>query len=150
MAKRTKTAVIETLSEFLFARIKGDTGYQEFRKGPLPQYITDNIHPAKPLRPYQEEAVKYFIWLYEHEGISACKHLLFNMATGAGKTLVMACCMLYLYECGYRKFIFLVHQVQILSQARRNFTEENFEKYLFHPDGMDFYGKQIGTRGRRG
>ena len=98
MAKRTKTAVIDTLSEFLFAQIKGDTGYQEFRKGPLSQYITDNIHPVKPLRPYQEEAVKYFIWLYENEGISTCKHLLFNMATGAGKTLVMACCMLYLYE----------------------------------------------------
>ncbi len=98
MAKRTKTAVIETLSEFLFARIRDDAGYQEFRKNPLSQYITDNIHPSKKLRPYQEEAVKYFIWLYENEGISACKHLLFNMATGAGKTLVMACCMLYLYE----------------------------------------------------
>lgn len=98
MGKRTKTAVNETLSEFLFARIRDDAGYQEFRRDPLPQYITDNIHPSKSLRPYQEEAVKYFIWLYEKEGVSACKHLLFNMATGAGKTLVMACCMLYLYE----------------------------------------------------
>ncbi len=146
MAKRAKTTVIETLSEFLFARIRDDAGYQEFRKNPLPQYITDNIHPSKKLRPYQEEAVRYFIWLYEYDGISACKHLLFNMATGAGKTLVMACCMLYLYERWYRKFIFLVHQVQILTQARRNLTDYKFEKYLFHPDGMSFYGKHVGTR----
>ncbi len=39
-----------------------------------------------------------------------------------------------------------MHQVQILTQARRNFTDYKFEKYLFHPDGMSFYGKHVGTR----
>ena len=39
-----------------------------------------------------------------------------------------------------------MHQIQILTQARRNFTDYKFEKYLFHPDGMSFYGKHVGTR----
>ena len=39
-----------------------------------------------------------------------------------------------------------MHQVQILTQARRNFTEYKFEKYLFHPDGISFYGRDVRTR----
>ena len=147
MAKtRTKTEVGATLGDFLFAHIRDDAEYQQFRENPLPRYITDNIHPSKKLRKYQEEAVKHFIWYWEQGEVERCKSLLFNMATGTGKTLVMACCMLYLYEQGYRNFIFLVHQVQILSQARRNFTEYKFEKYLFHPDKISFYGREVRTR----
>ncbi len=58
----------------------------------------------------------------------------------------MACCMLFLYEKGYRNFIFLVHQVQILSQAKRNFIDYSFEKYLFNQNGINFYGKNVRTR----
>jgi len=68
------------------------------------------------------------------------------MATGTGKTLVMAACILYLYEKGYRNFIFLVHQVQILEQARKNFTDYKFEKYLFNPGGVKFNGRRIEVR----
>ncbi|MDA0062985.1 DEAD/DEAH box helicase family protein [Brachyspira hyodysenteriae] len=32
---------------------------------------------------------------------------MFNMATGSGKTLIMASLILYLYEKGYRNFLFL-------------------------------------------
>ena len=144
--KKTSTQVNHTLSEFLFSRVGTSSGYSESRAKDIPQYITDNINPSKKLRPYQEEAVKHFIYLFEQGDMSACKHLLFNMATGTGKTLVMACCMLYLYEKWYRKFIFLVHQIQILEQAKRNFIDYSFEKYLFHPDGMNFYGRSISTR----
>ncbi len=144
--KKSSTQVNHTLGEFLFSEIGRNDGYKAFRQNPLPNFITDNIHPSKKLRPYQEEAVKHFIWLWEQWDMTACKSLLFNMATGTGKTLVMACCMLYLYEKWYRKFIFLVHQIQILTQAKRNFTDYKFEKYLFHPDGMSFYGKHVGTR----
>ena len=96
--KKKNTPVLETLGEFLFSEIKKNQEYKIFRDIPLPNYITDNIHPSKKLRKYQEEAVKHFIWYWEQGDISKCKSLLFNMATGTGKTLVMACCMLFLYE----------------------------------------------------
>ncbi len=35
-------------------------------------------------------------------------HLLFNMATGAGKTMMMAALILYYFEKGYRHFLFFV------------------------------------------
>lgn len=99
MAKNKKnTPVVETLHDFLFSEIGQNTEYLAFRESPLPNYITDNIHPSKKLRKYQEEAVKHFIWYWEQGDIVRCKSLLFNMATGTGKTLVMACCMLFLYE----------------------------------------------------
>lgn len=81
---------------------------------------------------YQEQALKHFIFLYDNDRANA-KHLLFNMATGTGKTLVMAAIVLYLYEKGYRHFLFLVHQIQIKDQAVKNFTDYKFEKYLFNP-----------------
>lgn len=136
-----------TLGDFLFARIRDDAGFQTWAKTfEIPSFITDNLHPSKQLRPYQEEAVKYFIYLFESGDREACKHLLFNMATGTGKTLVMACVILYLYERGYRHFVFLVHQVQILTQARKNFTEYGFDKYLFHPNGISFNGRKVRSR----
>lgn len=66
--------------------------------------------------------------------------------TGTGKTLVMACCVLYLYTKGYRNFLFLVHQVQIELQAKRNFTDPSFEKYYFNPKGVKINGKKIPVR----
>jgi type III restriction enzyme len=68
------------------------------------------------------------------------------MAMGTGKTLIMAACVLYLYEHGYRKFLFLVHQVQILEQARKNFTQESFTKYLFNKNGIKFNGRRVQVR----
>ncbi|CAH9018625.1 hypothetical protein NURINAE_01037 [Candidatus Nitrosacidococcus sp. I8] len=65
------------------------------------------------------------------------------MATGAGKTLVMAAIVLFLYQQGYRYFLFLVHQIQILNQACKNFTDYKFDKYLFNPKGIKIDGKAV-------
>lgn len=140
---RIKTKVKDTLDDFLFKQIEDNPEFQLWaRDYEIPEYITDNLHPSKSLRPYQEDALKHFIWLYEHNKPSA-KHLLFNMATGTGKTLVMASCVLYLYDKGYRNFIFLVHRDNILEQARHNFTDYKFDKYLFNPKGVKMNGKKI-------
>ncbi|MCZ9897186.1 DEAD/DEAH box helicase family protein [Brachyspira hyodysenteriae] len=59
------------------------------------------------LRPYQVNSLQYFIaYLNEYDN-NKNKHLMFNMATGSGKTLIMASLILYLYEKGYRNFLFL-------------------------------------------
>ena len=140
---RTKVKVKDTLDEFLFKKIEDNPDYQLWAKDyKIPEYIVDNLHPSKTLRPYQEDALKHFIWLYENDRNSA-KHLLFNMATGTGKTLVMASCVLYLYDKGYRNFIFLVHRDNILEQAKHNFTDYKFDKYLFNPKGVKMNGKKV-------
>lgn len=143
MAKNTKnkTKLKDTLSEFLFNQIKHDPNYKSWSDDfEMPNYISDNL--AKPLRNYQIEAVKHFIYLFENGEMQKAKHVLFNMATGTGKTLTMAAIVLYLYEWGYRNFIFLVHQVQIKEQAVANFTNPNFEKFVFKKQ-VKFNGKTI-------
>ena len=147
MARATKTKINESLHDFLFAHLERNDSYIRWAENySLPEYITDNLATNKPLRTYQIEAIKHFIYLFEHGDRSSAKQLLFNMATGTGKTLVMAACVLYLYEHGYRKFIFLVHQVQILEQARKNFTQESFTKYLFNKNGIKFNGRRVQVR----
>lgn len=140
---RQKTKVNDTLQDFLFNKIESDPDYIEWaRSYSVPDYVTDNLHPTKQLREYQQTALKHFIWLYDHDRASA-KHLLFNMATGTGKTLVMASVVLYLYEKGYSNFLFLVHQVNILEQAKKNFTDYKFDKYLFNPKGVKINGRNV-------
>lgn len=131
MTKTSKKVKLKhTLDDFLFKKIQAHQDYQAWSADfELPNFISDNL--AKPLREYQLNAVKAFIFLYENEGLEKAKHLLFNMATGSGKTLTMAAIVLYLYEQGYRNFVFLVHQVQIKDQAIKNFTDPTFEKFLF-------------------
>ena len=64
----------------------------------LPNCMLDGLR--YPIRKYQEEAFKRFLYLdkEEFEGKpDKPLHLLYNMATGSGKTLVMAGLILYLY-----------------------------------------------------
>jgi type III restriction enzyme len=53
------------------------------------------------------------------------------MATGSGKTLIMAGAMLYLYSQGYRNFIFFVNSTNIINKTRENFLNPLSSKYLF-------------------
>ncbi|MFT4148018.1 MAG: DEAD/DEAH box helicase family protein [Micrococcaceae bacterium] len=142
---RTKK-VNQTLDNFLFKQIEDNPDYQHWAlEYEIPDYIIENLHPSKKLRGYQENALKHFIFLYEHDREKA-KHLLFNMATGTGKTLVMAAVVLFLFKQGYRNFLFLVHQIQIKEQAVRNFTDSSFSKYLFNPKGVKIDGRKISVR----
>ncbi|MYK22849.1 type III deoxyribonuclease, partial [Candidatus Poribacteria bacterium] len=90
---------LDTLSEF------------GMLKKEMPDSITQNLHPKFELRPYQVEAFARFIHCLNNDFPSKRKplHLLFNMATGSGKTLIMAGLILYLYEQGYRNFLFFVN-----------------------------------------
>lgn len=138
---KNNVKVNEILNRFLFNEIQNDPEFATFIENyEIPDFITANI--GRSLRPYQEMALKSFIFLYEKDR-SRAKHLLFNMATGTGKTLVMACCVLYLYTKGYRNFLFLVHQINIEAQAKRNFTDPSFEKYYFNPKGVRINGRRI-------
>jgi len=98
----------------------------------VPNYISDNL--KYEIRPYQEESFKRYIYsdLEEFEGKpSKPFHLLYNMATGSGKTLVMAGLILYLYEKGYRNFLFFVNSNNIINKTKDNFLSPQASKYLF-------------------
>lgn len=101
--------------------------FQNFREN-IPGYITKNLR--YPLRPYQEEAVGRY--LYHHSrGEGNKEQILFNMATGSGKTLLMAAIILEKYKQGERNFIFFVNNDNILTKTRSNFVDSGNEKYLF-------------------
>ncbi|GAA7275387.1 DEAD/DEAH box helicase family protein [Helicobacter pylori] len=56
---------------------------------------------------------------------------MFEMATGSGKTLVMAGLILECYKQGYQNFIFFVNSTSILGKTKLNFTDSVSSKYLF-------------------
>lgn len=56
---------------------------------------------------------------------------MFEMATGSGKTLVMAGLILECYKKGYQNFIFFVNSASILEKTKLNFIDSVSSKYLF-------------------
>ncbi len=100
----------------------------------VPAGIKDNLNPDFELRPYQIEAITRFLHCFAkgYEGKESPLHLLFNMATGSGKTLIMAGLMLYLYEQGYRNFLFFVNALNIIEKTKDNFLNPLSSKYLFN------------------
>ncbi len=116
----------------------------------VPDYLKDNL--KFEIRPYQEEAFKRHIYsdTEDFEGKpNNPVHLLYNMATGSGKTLVMAGLMLYLYEKGYRNFLFFVNSNNIINKTKDNFLNPQTSKYLFKDkvviNGQEVYIKETDT-----
>ena len=115
----------------------------------VPEYVKTNL--KDDLRPYQEEAFRRFQFMQDNTlatGISDAgfqrKHLLFNMATGSGKTMVMASLMLYLFkEFNYQNFIFLVNTDAIIKKTQENMLNSQSKKYLFDPQGLVIDGQSI-------
>jgi len=94
--------------------------------------IVRNLNPQLELREYQKEALGRFDFYFtEYQKRKWPSHLLFHMATGSGKTLIMAANILYLYKLGYRNFIFFVNSTNIIEKTKDNFLNPLSEKYLF-------------------
>ncbi len=98
----------------------------------LPAWIVTNLNPKFVLRPYQVEALARFIHYLEQPHVNKPIHLLFNMATGSGKTLLMAASILHLYNKGYRNVLFFVNSNNIIEKTRENFLNPQSPKYLFN------------------
>ncbi|GAA8337753.1 DEAD/DEAH box helicase family protein [Helicobacter pylori] len=93
----------------------------------LPTHITSNL--KKELRDYQKQAIRNY--LEKRQSNPTQKHFMFEMATGSGKTLVMAGLILECYKQGYQNFIFFVNSTSILEKTKLNFTDSVSSKYLF-------------------
>jgi Uncharacterized protein conserved in bacteria len=82
-------------------------------------YVVENLNPNLILRPYQEKAIARFEYYMDgYPKKKAPAYLLFHMATGSGKTLLMATNILYLYKLGYRNFIFFVNSTNIIEKPK--------------------------------
>ena len=99
----------------------------------VPQFLIDNLSEKIKLRDYQKDAIQNTI-LYLNSNLCKNKqtHILYHMATGSGKTVIMAMDILYYYNLGYRNFLFFTNQTNIVSKTRINFLEEASSKYLFN------------------
>ncbi|GAA7850968.1 DEAD/DEAH box helicase family protein [Helicobacter pylori] len=93
----------------------------------LPTHITSNL--KKELRDYQKKAIHHY--LEKRQSNPTQKHFMFEMATGSGKTLVMAGLILECCKQGYQNFIFFVNSTSILEKTKLNFTDSASSKYLF-------------------
>ncbi len=117
---------------FLYEKIIQEFGKRNLAQVEVPSFITDNL--KHKIRPYQKEAFQRFIICdaEDFEGKpNKPMHLLFNMATGSGKTLVMAGLILYLYKHGYKNFLFFVNSNNIINKTKDNFLNPLSSKYLF-------------------
>lgn len=98
----------------------------------IPDFVIQNLNPKFSIRHYQQEAINRFIFFIDkYPEKKKPIHLLFQMATGSGKTLLMAMDILYLYSMGYRNFIFFVNNNNIIKKTIDNFLNKSSIKYLF-------------------
>ncbi|MBT6819094.1 MAG: DEAD/DEAH box helicase family protein [Candidatus Magasanikbacteria bacterium] len=98
----------------------------------ISEYISNNL--KYKFFDWQKKAFENFLTfqaIKEKENPNSPTHLMFNMATGTGKTLVMASNILYYYQQGYRHFIFFVNQNNIVDKTENNFIDNTHNKYLF-------------------
>lgn len=101
-------------------------------KPSIPDQVLNGLTEAFDIRPYQEKALTDFITYFSTERFRQYpSQTLFHMATGSGKTLVMAALILHLYREGYRDFLFFVNSTNVLEKTRSNFLDPSSPKYLF-------------------
>lgn len=118
--------------KYLFEDLKSRAYDLEIPKQKVPNYIKDNL--KFEMFKWQEDALVNF---FTHQEIKIAEennnptHLLFNMATGTGKTLLMAALILYYYKQGKNKFVFFVNQNNIVGKTEDNLTKPLHNKYLF-------------------
>jgi type III restriction enzyme len=121
------------------------TNFKDYGEGlpEVPVCITGNLNPSLKLRPYQDEAFGRFIYYLNNSKLrQKPSQVLFHMATGSGKTMIMAGLILYLYTMGYRNFLFFVNNTNIINKTRDNFLNPLSSKYLFS-QSITIANKQI-------
>jgi type III restriction enzyme len=105
--------------------------------------VIQNLNPKFKLRDYQKEALGRFDFYFSgFQKRQFPAQILFNMATGSGKTLIMAANILHLYALGYRNFIFFVNSTNIIEKTKDNFLNPLSEKHLF-ASKIKLEGKEV-------
>ncbi|EMT5299937.1 DEAD/DEAH box helicase family protein [Neisseria gonorrhoeae] len=102
----------------------------------LPEFVSNNL--KYPFFEWQKSALENFVIFDRTSKLkdfpdikNRPTHLLFNMATGAGKTMMIAALILYYFEKGYRHFLFFVNKNNIVYKTENNFIDPTHPKFLF-------------------
>lgn len=109
-----------------------------------PKHIEQNLAAHISLREYQRNAFANTLEYLGNQSFSKNRqtHLLYHMATGSGKTIMMAGLILHYYSLGYRNFLFFVNQTNIIEKTKSNFLKPESSKYLFS-DRIEFNGASV-------
>lgn len=147
MAKKQVFNMEDYLRNNLQSALREEFGRKTIERTEMPEYFVTSLNPLMPLRPYQKEAFQYFLnfWENDYEAKPLKPHLLFHMATGSGKTLIMAGIILYLYTKGYRNFLFFVGSSNVVGKTEDNFFNAASSKYQF-AQSINIEGKQVEIR----
>ena len=106
-------------------------------------YILKNLNPHKPMRDYQMRCLEdFYLYNWSYSDNNKQQWFLFHMATGSGKTYIMASLILYYYKQGYRNFLFFVNQTNIVEKTKENFLNKQHSKYLFN-NAITIDGKRV-------
>lgn len=124
-------STLSTQDLFLFDHL--DVLYRYDKRHELPDHISQNLASHIELREYQEHAFSNTLEYLSNDKLSKNRqtHLLYHMATGSGKTVMMAGLILHYYSLGYRNFLFFVNQTNIIEKTKANFLDTTSAKYLF-------------------
>jgi type III restriction enzyme len=114
-------------------------------KQEIPTYISANLNKKIVLRDYQIQAIENFLINENSSTHTNKKHLLWHMATGSGKTVIMASMIIYYYNQGYRNFLFFVNQTNIIEKTKFNFINSGSNKYLFN-NKIEINGSSINIK----
>lgn len=103
--------------------------FHEHQSYVIPDYLNNNL--IHTLRYYQNESIRNYHYTRQNMKLSP-QQVLFNMATGSGKTDLMAGLILYLYkEYNYHNFLFIVNTNSVLLKTKDNLVNKNSDKYLY-------------------
>lgn len=136
--------IIQEIQNYSHDFLKNDEPRHNFT---YPDYIKNNL--KHQLRDYQKESLYHLNYTQKDDHVtSRFNQLLFHMATGSGKTDVMAADILYFYqEFGYQNFLFVVNTNAVITKTRENMVNTQSPKYLFSQplsvDGLNVQVKEV-------
>ena len=148
MARAKQISIEEYLQNNLQARLDKWCGARAIANTKIPEYLINALNKDKALRSYQTECFQYFLNYWDSDDLDCREtqpHLLFHMATGSGKTLIMAGLMIFLYEQGYRNFLFFVNSGNVIEKTKDNLLNKQSGKYLF-ADEININEKRVAVR----
>lgn len=127
-ARELVLPVVHEINDYTSDFLKNDEPRHAFV---YPDYIKHNL--KHQLRDYQKQSLYNLNYTQKDANVaSRFNQLLFHMATGSGKTDVMAADMLYFYhEFGYQNFLFVVNTNAVIAKTRENMLNVQSPKYLF-------------------
>ncbi|WP_282803901.1 DEAD/DEAH box helicase family protein [Secundilactobacillus kimchicus] len=141
-ARELVLPIVHEIKDYTSDFLKNDEPRHSFV---YPDYIKHNL--KHQLRDYQKQSLYNLNYTQKDDHVaSRFNQLLFHMATGSGKTDVMAADILYFYhEFGYQNFLFVVNTNAVIAKTRENMLNVQSPKYLFsQPISID--GIQIELR----